>query len=254
MNEVVKIVKTEIGAEEVNSVNARELWVALEIKKDFSDWIKAQIDSLGLIEGEDYIRAAKDRNGNLHFLGEVKISLSGKEIIYIVTIDAAKHIAMASRTEKGRMVRNYFIKVEKRSKQPLTFEEMAKQTIMLAEKRIAELENKIEEHKPLVSFAKSVEASVNSVLIRDWAKAISKERGVVIGQNKAFEWLRNNEYLMKNNQPYQRYIDNGYFECTAQTISTTKGTREVFTTRITGKGQVALADKIVRDFSKRGTV
>jgi len=49
---------------------------------------------------------------------------------------------------------------------------------------------------------------------------------------------------MKSNEPYQRYIDNGYFEVIIRTINTPKGVREKRTTKITGKGQVALAKKI----------
>lgn len=111
-----------------------------------------------------------------------------------------------------------------------------------------ELKQREIENKPLVSFAKSVEASINSVLIREWVKTVSKHEGVNIGQNRAFMWLRYNKYLMNNNEPYQRYLDNGYFEYIPRTVASTKGTHEVFTTKITGKGQIALAEKIVKDF------
>jgi len=106
----------------------------------------------------------------------------------------------------------------------------------------------LEEQRPLVSFAKSVEASVNTILIREWVKTISQSEGVKIGQNKAYRWLRDNKYLMKNNEPYQKYIDNGYFEVTVTLVATPHGTKENLTTKITGKGQVALAGKISEGF------
>ena len=56
MTELVKIYNTvKIGNEEVNSVNARDLHKALESKQDFSTWIKARINKLNLMEGQDYM-------------------------------------------------------------------------------------------------------------------------------------------------------------------------------------------------------
>ncbi|MDQ7084645.1 MAG: antA/AntB antirepressor family protein [Sulfurovum sp.] len=55
MSQIIKITANVIGTSEVNSVDARELYSALEIKKDFSTWIKKQIESLGLDENIDFI-------------------------------------------------------------------------------------------------------------------------------------------------------------------------------------------------------
>ncbi len=104
MNPPITITTQIIGTEETNAVNAREVHKALEIKKDFSSWIKGQIESLGLEENVDYMVFTQK--------GE---NLSGGRpgTEYILSIDAAKHIAMASRSAKGKAVRAYFIEVEK---------------------------------------------------------------------------------------------------------------------------------------------
>ena len=86
-----------------------------------------------------------------------------------------------------------------------------------------------------------------------FAKTLSEENGVKIGQNRLFEWLRKNGYLMdvpgeRYNTPYQKYIDNGYFEVATLTFAGTTGTHQKFTTKITGKGQISLAQKIVDAF------
>lgn len=101
----------------------------------------------------------------------------------------------------------------------------------------------IEENKPLVDFANTIAQTSNSIDINTFAKLI-KDEGVKMGRNKLFEWLRNNGYLMKNNQPYQRYIDNGYFETTEYTISTPFGDILKVKTLITGKGQIKILEKI----------
>lgn len=103
-----------------------------------------------------------------------------------------------------------------------------------------------------VSFAKSVEASVDSILIGNYAKLLNDRRGISIGQNRLFDFLRASGYLIsggaRHNVPMQRYIDRGYFEVTTQTFAGSTGTHQKFTTKITGKGQVALADEIVEYF------
>jgi len=106
MQELIKIEKRVIGAEETNSVNARDLWGNLEIKQQFADWMKSQIATLGIEENIDYILISlkSETNGR---------GGDRKSMDYIITTDTAKHISMASRTPKGKEVRNYFIAVEK---------------------------------------------------------------------------------------------------------------------------------------------
>ena len=55
MTELIKIEKRVIGAEDTNSVNARDLYTTLKIKQEFSNWIKAQINRAGLRENVDFI-------------------------------------------------------------------------------------------------------------------------------------------------------------------------------------------------------
>ncbi len=112
------------------------------------------------------------------------------------------------------------------------------------------------EMKPKALFADSVAQSHTSVLVGQFAKAISGD-DFTIGQNKLFSWLRDNKYLInggqRHNQPMQRYIDNGYFEVIERTTNNPDGSVRInITTKITGKGQVALAQKIKESFSNEG--
>ncbi|MCD8213116.1 MAG: phage regulatory protein/antirepressor Ant [Campylobacter sp.] len=139
-----------------------------------------------------------------------------------------------------------------------------KEALLLAleqQERLEALESKNKELKaielinmPYVSFAKSVEASIDGVLIGNYAKLLSDSEGVKIGQNALFAWLRDKGYLIsggaRHNVPYQKYIDNGYFEVTTQTFAGSSGTHQKFTTKITGKAQIALANKIVEAFKE----
>jgi len=108
MNQIIKISPLSMGGEEVNSVNARELHEALGVKKDFSNWIKPKLKDTMLDEGVDFLKVTQ--KGELSKTGQWQTD-------YILTLDTAKHIAMMSRTAKGKEVRAYFIEVEKRAVQ-----------------------------------------------------------------------------------------------------------------------------------------
>ena len=110
-------------------------------------------------------------------------------------------------------------------------------------------EQKIEEDKPMVEFANTISASSGSIDIGTFAKLV-KDEDIPLGRNKLFDWLRTNKYLMKNNVPYQTYIDNGYFEVVEYTYSTLFGDKLGIKTLVTGKGQIKLVEKLKKEFSK----
>lgn len=108
------------------------------------------------------------------------------------------------------------------------------------EKRLA-LEVKAEEDKPKVLFADAVSASHTSILVGDLAKLL-RQNGVDIGQNRLFQRLRDDGYLIKSgerrNMPTQRSMELGLFEVKETTIGNPDGSvRVTRTTKVTGKGQ-----------------
>lgn len=104
--QLIKILKSEINTEIVNSVNARELHKKLGISKHFTQWIQVQLSRANLDIEKDYI-----------LLNQKVSQVSGAKYLkeYILTLDSAKHIAMMSQSSKGKDIRNYFISVEKES-------------------------------------------------------------------------------------------------------------------------------------------
>lgn len=97
--------------------------------------------------------------------------------------------------------------------------------------------------KPLVDFANKVASASNAISVRDFAKLLYDEK-IKIGQNNLFKWLRDNGYLMRDNMPYQKYIDSGYFEIIEQTYETPYGTKVSLKTLVTGKGQIYFTEKL----------
>ena len=110
MNELIKIEKSNVGGDLIDTVNARDLHGFLESRQDFSDWIKNRIQQYGFVEGVDYLIHKFTDN-----------PLGGRPTIdYHITVDMAKELAMVERNEKGRQARQYFIECERRLKQPAT--------------------------------------------------------------------------------------------------------------------------------------
>lgn len=105
-------------------------------------------------------------------------------------------------------------------------------------------EEKIEQQKPLVDFANQVSDTTDLIDMKTMAKLL-KDNNINIGRNRLFEFLRIKKILMKDNQPYQQYVDAGYFKVNEYTYTNsfgqTKTTRQTF---VTGKGQLYITKKV----------
>ena len=114
----------------------------------------------------------------------------------------------------------------------------------LKEERAAKERLQLEatENKPKVIFADAVSVSEGAILIGELAK-ILKGNGIEIGQNRLFEKLRQDGYLIKRkgtdyNAPTQRAMDLGLFRVKETAITHSDGHVTISkTTKVTGKGQ-----------------
>jgi len=95
---------------------------------------------------------------------------------------------------------------------------------------------------PKVDFADKVASSSDLIDIATFAKLVNDE--LSLGRNKMFALLRKNNILMKSNQPYQKYVDNGTFKTIEQTFKTAYGEKISIKTLITGQGQIKLLEKL----------
>lgn len=114
------------------------------------------------------------------------------------------------------------------------------------QQRVA-LEAQAVSDRPKVIFADAVDASHTSILVGDLAKLL-RQNGIEIGQNRLFDWLRDNGYLIKHgdsrNMPTQRAMEMELFEIKERTINNPDGSiRITKTPKITGKGQIYFVNK-----------
>lgn len=119
------------------------------------------------------------------------------------------------------------------------------------------LQLKIEQQAPAVLFTASVEGAKTNILIGDLAKMIC-QAGVDIGQNRLYEWLVENDYLIcrkrwskkhekyfNDYMPTQKAADLKVFHVKPTTISTSTGTYIRHAVKVTGKGQTYFINKFL---------
>ena len=104
------------------------------------------------------------------------------------------------------------------------------------------LQIEVTESKPKVIFADAVAVSDTTILIGELAKLL-KGNGIDIGQNRLFERLRQEGYLIKRkgtdyNAPTQMAMELGLFKVKETVIQHSDGHTSISkTTKVTGKGQ-----------------
>ncbi|WP_288573653.1 phage antirepressor KilAC domain-containing protein [uncultured Streptococcus sp.] len=219
-------------------VSGRQLHKVLGVRTAYKDWFP-RMTEYGFAENEDFSSFLSKSTG-----GRPKHD-------HVLKLDMAKEIAMIQRTDKGKEVRQYFIQVEKDFNSP---EKIMARALKIADRKIIKLEATIEEQKPKVIFANAVSASHTSILVGDFAK-LMRQNGLNFGQNRMFAWLRENGYLISRkgnswNMPTQKAMDLGLFEIKETTINHSDGHISINKTpKITGKGQLYFADKLLNNIA-----
>ena len=92
---------------------------------------------------------------------------------------------------------------------------------------------------PKVLFADSVAQADTDILIGELAKLL-KQNGVETGQNRLYDRLRADGFIMKNSTiPTQKGMEMGLFHVIERSITQPNGTTRVTkTTKVTGNGQI----------------
>ena len=81
------------------------------------------------------------------------------------------------------------------------------------QEQIEKQQKLIEEQKPKAEFFDSVAGSKTAIEMKEVANVLNFNK---VGRNKLFQILRDNHLLTYKNQPYQKYIDCGYFRTIEQ--------------------------------------
>lgn len=129
-NELVPVYETSTG-EKV--VYGSELHEVLGVKSRYREWIDRRFADIDAVENEDFEAA------------EISAPSGQTKKEHIIKLDTAKEMAMLERNEKGKQVRRYFIRVEKKYKENV-FENLSPElkAVIVVDKRITKVEKKVE--------------------------------------------------------------------------------------------------------------
>lgn len=119
----------------------------------------------------------------------------------------------------------------------------------LKEERTARLQaeetNRI--NAPKVLFADSVAQAETDILVGELAKLL-KQNGVETGQNRLYDRLRADGFIMKNSTiPTQKAMEMGLFRVIERSVTQPNGTTRVTqTTKVTGRGQIYFVNRYAK--------
>lgn len=238
MNELIKVDYTT----DRPTVSARDLHEFLEVSTEYRHWFPRMCE-YGFAEGQDFNPFKNDRVQNE----------GGRLVTRTVddaqlTIEMAKEICMLQRNERGKQARQYFIQLEKDWNSP---EKVMARALQIADQKLHMLEAQVEKDRPKVLFADAVATAHTSILIGELAKLL-KQNGVDMGQNRLFDWMRKNGYLIARkgtdyNMPTQKSMELGLMEIKETSISHADGHVSISKTpKITGKGQQYFIGKFLK--------
>lgn len=193
-------------------------------------------------------------------------TLGGKQSMTVINESGVYALVFGSRLESAKRFKHWVTSevlpsIRKNGgyiagQETMSDDELMAKALLVANNKIAERDKiieqkqaRIEQMKPKEIFADAVSASHTSILVGDLAKLIC-QNGYKIGQNRLFDWLRDNGYLMKygtsRNMPQQKYVEQGLFEVKESNLQNPDGSvRITRTPKVTGKGQIYFVNKFL---------
>ena len=223
-NEVIESRHGEIQVTQLNGdlvVSSRQ--VAEDFEKRHADVIKAIEDKMKVNE---ILRSPK------YFIESTYTDKSNRQSKeYLLTRDGFSFIVMGFNGKRADEWKLKYIEafnkmesyIKDKNKLPRNFAEALRLAAELGEEkeRLA-LENS--EMKPKAEFYDDVAGPKDAITIGEVAKVIGIKG---LGRNKLFALLRDRKILQQNNQPYQEYVDRGYFRIIEQKWTTPDGDTKI---------------------------
>lgn len=127
-NELVPVYETSTGEKVLYGT---ELYEVLDVKSNYRDWVRNRLNDCEAIENEDFESFAKN------------LAKGRPALEHIIKLDTAKEMAMLERNEKGKLVRRYFIEVEKKYKANKLVNLSPLEQLQLQSQAILEVNNKV---------------------------------------------------------------------------------------------------------------
>ena len=219
----------------------------LFLAKDVAEWIDYEVSNVSKMVkrvDEDEKIIARTNNTSATFLTEdglYEVLMQSRKPIAKQFKKEVKKILKQIRTTGGAVrneeefIKNYFP----------SFSEEVKQAMVLDLKHQNErIQKELEEKN---RFLNQISASSNSILVRDVAHLATKQN-IKIGEKRLWNKLREWGLIQKGStKPMQRALEQGLFEKSEYVIQRSYGVETKFTTRVTGKGQVYIIERLLKE-------
>lgn len=182
-NELVPVYETSTG-EKV--VYGSELHEVLGVRTPYKDWSTRRLNDIDAVENEDFEAA------------QICAPSGQTKKDHIIKLDTAKEMAMLERNEKGKQVRRYFIRVEKKYKAvSLATQELSPQlqvmiNLEIEQKRQAE---KLEHVEERIESIREVVA-IDTTSWREDTGRILRKIGMECGDSKSYQDVRAESYQL----------------------------------------------------------
>ena len=192
--ELIKVNKNEQGQQ---TVSARDLWKFLNVKYDFSTWIKRRVEKYSFIENEDFIIISliPQKCG-------IKKGGDRKSLDYILSLDMAKELSMIENNPTGRTARKYFIQCEKKYKELI---------LKNHKKELNKLQSEIDEknkYKSRIDFLIKNHEEIYKVIENIYTE-IEKQRETISDSNrKLYNLFFNTGLCLNENKSILKKLEN----------------------------------------------
>lgn len=211
MKALIPLQQRSLEGEAVQTVNARDLHVFLQVSRDFSTWLKARIEQYRFVENSDFvcspIPGSKENRGGHNRLD------------YHLTIDMAKELAMVERSDRGKEARQYFLQCEKRDQSLPASPEPGISEVLRNPARLRDLllgqTEKVLQLEAKVAEQSGQVAAVARMTIADGDTNLTKTAKILGLQPMAFiQWLAGKAWIYRRGDSgawtaYQPRLDQG---------------------------------------------
>ena len=213
--------------------NYQNSQIRVAIIDDEPWWVAKDVcDILNLTNTTEAIRALDDDERST-----LRISEGGPEMNIVSEAGLYSLIIRSNKKEAKAFKRWVTHEVIPQIRATGTYQSNPQKLIALAlveaQKILAEKDEQIAIMAPKADFFDAVASSKDAIDLGSAAKVLN----MGIGRNRLFEILREEKVLMSNNQPYQKFLDSGYFRTIEQKYTVPSGeTRISIKTLVYQKG------------------
>lgn len=248
MNEIQTFTSDEFGTIRTTVDESGEPWF---VAKDVCDALGIRSDTVRKIVDADDVSEANPNT----------IGVAGGRNPLIVSEAGFYSLVMKSRKPEAKAFQRWVThevlpSIRKQGgymavREDETPDQVMARALFIAKDALERKDKELAELRPKALFADAVGSSDGTCLVGEFAKML-RQNGVNIGQNRLFDWLRDNGYLGKTggnrNVPTQRAMELGLFRIKETTVVHSDGHVTLNRTpKLTGKGQTYFLEKFLSE-------